>query len=630
MECYIFAENCRVDVSSAYHFVVKNEKETYLRPQCWLFLVALINAKKHERVLTYEIIGEKLWSEDGGWDEGRKVALKEIVKEIRNVIGSNEVEIVRGVGYILKNPVREVHEDFVNSKTLYFERLWSNHYKGRIRDFNSTARIRELIDYFVLPTITDIEDQIIEKPFAGNNVRCLLMAGSGFGKSTLLDIVLLCNVLNTLSDANSCMLSDNTREKKSTYDMINKFLFGTTPGRMFPVYIQSELANECKYESVLELAEGHDVECFTQLVDEANSTGSLLFLIDSIDEVEADYLGGYLTSIEKMLTVYPNAKVIYASRFLGKKSLPFRYRLLYIKELGEFEVKRITYARLPEVEANAFVERVQENKYLDSLTKNPFMLMTILEIKGNHQLHHLLKSIVTAIIDCRWQKHRYGILSEDIKLLLGFLACKFVFGNKEKADIVEIRQCFLNAGENLRLHGVSYDVPTQNIEYFLKTLSSQSGILNIYNTNHIEEYVFQDRLVMCWLAANYICKVIDESKEIHDREGIEGILENIFWLNKFLNSFSSRNMLMSESSTNTLVMLLVMISDAYGPDIQISILYYLICRDALEVDKNEKRNIRNAYSDILRNSFGENDITNTPESKSYILIQQMIGDKTEI
>lgn len=512
----------------------------------------------------------------------------------------------------------------IQNKREYCEKLWINHHKGIVRDHVATGNVRELIDFFVIPSITTASGEVVSMPFEGSKFSKFLMAGSGFGKSTLLDMLLLCNVAKKLFELRSSVLSSNSKNKIREYNEISESLFGSSTSFWFPVFIHSDKANYQSYSSVLELAEANEVVGFESMVNEANRSGTLLFLIDSIDEVESDKINLYLNSINKMLSFYPNASIVFASRFLGKKTLPFEYELLHIRKLKMADIKKITFSMLSQNEANKLIAELKRNKYMCSLAENPFMLMTMLESKGDRLLHHLLESIVNAIIDRRWEKHHYDISSEDIKLLLGFLACKFVFENREYADISEIRQCFLKAGDNLKLYGVSYDVPSQNIEYFLKTLSSQSGILNIVNQYHVEKYLFQDDLVMCWLAANYINKIINESSEIHDREGLGGIWANIYWLDSFLRSISSKEPFLSILAVNVLIMTLVMSSETNGQDIQKSVLYFLICRDATSLDEQEQLNIRSGYRDLVNNSFGENDITNRSNSECLKLINKML------
>lgn len=509
-------------------------------------------------------------------------------------------------------------------KRAYYEKLWKNHYKGIVRDQVATGNVRELIDFFVIPTITNEENEKVSIPFSGVRYSKFLTAGSGFGKSTLLDIILLCNVIDNLDTDGTTVLSDNSKKKIGEYKKIKESLFGDSSTCMFPVFIHSNQANNMSYASALELAEASDTENFEKLVADANNAEKLLFLIDSIDEVEADKIDSFLNAINLLLEKYPNASTIFASRFFGKRVFPFQFETLHLVALEMEDVEKIASSILSKSVSDKLIGQIKKNTYLYSLAKNPFMLMTILEIKGDNQLHHLLQSIVNAIIDRRWEKHTYDMSSEDIKLLLGFLATKFIFDGRKQADISAIRQSFFKAESVLNLNGVSFDVPKKNIEYFLKTLSSQSGILNVVNDRHVEKYEFQDSLVKCWLAANYIYRILSETEEVHDRDGIAGVWSNVNWLDKFIRANSQKEIALSEEAVDALVLILVMSSETLGLDIQKSILYYLIFKDATSLNEREKMAIHKGYKNIMNNIFGLNDITNHEDSDSLKLIKNML------
>ena len=549
----------------------------------------------------------------------KRTSDKESIAATKEQLKVNLVRFLDAEGTKKSNIATMMQKD----RTNYYEKLWSHHCKGDIRDMDGTGSVRELVDFFVVPSIAKQDKKIVSEPFSDRRFSKVIMAGSGFGKSTLLDVLLLCNVVDTLDESGSAVLSRNSKDKINIYRSHRKALFGETGIHLFPVFIHSERANKSTYVKALELAEEYDADNFAEMVADAHRAGRLLFLIDSIDEVESDKIGGYLRALNSMLSDYPRANVVCASRFLGKKTLPFECDLLEIKELNHESIDSITFSILSSSVAAKVLDRINSNPYLLSLAKNPFMLLTILETKGDRQVHHLLESIVNAIIDRRWDKYQYDISSEDIKLLLGFLACKFIFDNKSSADLTEIRQCFAKAEDNLKLNGVSYEVPNTNIEYFLRTLSCQSGILNMINQHHVEKYLFQDNLIMCWLAAHYINKIMLQASDVHQWDGLGGIWANIHWIDNFLRTFSSKELALSSDAVNTLVMTLVMISETSGPVIQKSILYYLICRDATSLDEQEQRHICAGYRDIVSNSFGENDITNRSNSDSVKLINKM-------
>ena len=321
MSIWMISDGCTIDESSIEHNIIKEGKAIHLRRQCWTLLIELLRAKKHNRVLSFENIGDVLWHNDGGWDEARKKSLKKILDEIRSAIGSDCIGNTYGTGYYLTYSIREVLVPHIDKRE-YYEKLWRNHCKGTLRDHVATGNVRELIDFFVLPSIALPSGTVVEAPFSDVIFSKLLMAGSGLGKSTLLDVLLLCSVVDALIDSESSALSSNSKDKINEYNHLRECLFGVSSKRMFPVFIHSDKANSSSYASVLELAEAQETDCFITMVDEAHHSGALLFLIDSIDEVEADKLGYYLESIKKMLSDYPKASVVFASRFLGKKSLP--------------------------------------------------------------------------------------------------------------------------------------------------------------------------------------------------------------------------------------------------------------------------------------------------------------------
>ena len=622
MSKWIINDECVVDESSSEHIVVRNGEPRSLRPQCWNLLIALIEAQKQSRLLSKDQIGKAVW-DDLTWEDTRAGSLKVVLRDLKAVIGEDAIEGKYKLGYAFTKQIREIHSIDINT-TEYYELLWNNHHKGFIRDQVATGNVRELIDYYVLPTLANSLGEQIQKPFSEARFHKFIMAGSGYGKSALLDIILLCNVVEDLNKSKSSVLSENSKDRIQKYRDLRASLFGDSSGLYVPVFIHSNKANTHEYVSALDLAEGSEHEDFAGIVQNANHAGRLLFLIDSIDEVESNNVRDYLDALNDMLSDYPNASIVFASRYLGKKKFPFSYDILTIKELNLNDVKRIAASLRPQAVADRLISMTETNRYLLSLARNPFMLTTILETRRDWHVHSLLELVVNAIIDRRWDKHRYNLSDDKVKLLLGFLACKFVFGEKEWVDFSEIRQCFIKAVENLDRYGIPFDAPTQNIEQFLEVLSSQSGILNIVVDEHMEKYLFQDELVMCWLAANYIKEILCKSSTVHQYDGPGGIWANIYWIDGFIRSFSTKDNRLSNLAVHVLVLVIVIISRPMGPDLQKSILNYMICRDATSIDIEEQANIACGYDDLINKRFGENDITNRANSESVKAINRML------
>lgn len=617
--------NWQIDESSC--CVIIDGKPVSLRPQSWKLLQKLCEAKRRNGVgiLTFENIGEILWPGEL-WDDARKESVKKVVKNIRGVIGSESIANKPGYGYYLKDDVPKPDTPGMDYSA-YFEQLWSSHCKGERGGQDNTGNARELIDYFEIPVISSVSGETNPvSPFSGMQYRKYLTAGSGFGKSTLLHMMVLCSIARCLYACGSSALSENSGSKVSEYDEIRRSLFGDEPDHPVPVFIHSRKANTASFGSLTELADASGTAFFHELLENAHRRGNLLFLIDSLDEVESDKRTCYLNAVGELIENYPKAAVVLTSRFPVKKSFLPDFEKLQIRALKPESIKKIADILFPG-QADEQLTRMKNNRYLYALAQNPFMLMIILEEYEIRELHRLLESIVHAIIDKRWDINHYGITTDDMKLLLGFLACKFAFEfeaeGRPSADLSEIRQCFMKTADSCKLYEVPFDVPAGNIEYFLKTLSSQSGILNIQYEHRLEKFVFQDRLIMCWLAANYLTQFLNQSETIHDRGGDSELWQNICRIDWFIRSFTSADRSLSLSAITVLVLALVM--QRNGQLLQKSLLTYLVCRDAASADPTERESIACGYHDLLENAFGENDILNGSNAPCTEIVRRMLA-----
>lgn len=508
----------------------------------------------------------------------------------------------------------------------YYEALWKNFYRGIVRDQVTTAT-RELIDFYVLPEIISVNGTHLENPLSDLTNSIYVTAGSGFGKTTLLHIALLVSIIDTLIAEHSGVISANSLSKASEYRAIRYSLFGDTLRQYFPVFIHSSSANNTNYGSILDLAEAHTVAHFKDMVDSAHNAGTLLLMIDSLDEVEnGKKMDSFIKGVNKLLAKeYPRARVIFTSRFLGRMQLPFECKTIHVAELNDEAIQKITKAVLSHRSAAEVLELLtglKSNKYLTSLARNPFMLLTMLEEKKDRHLHQILESIVNAIIERRWDAINRDISAENIKMLLGYLACNFVFGNLSYVLRTDIEKAFYKAEESLRHYKIDINIPSENMDRFLRVLSCQSGILNITYQHHVEKFVFQDNLVMCWLAAHYVSRILIDAIDagIEDRNNEASLWSNAIWLDKFIRSFTHKRCNLSADGVSTLVISLVTCSKNSGEVLQESILYYFLFKDAVSLSATEKNNIAEGYQAIIDNTFGENDIANHPESDGRRLI----------
>ena len=113
MSIWAISSTCIVDEDNPCSVVI-NGDYVDLRPQCWSLLLALIEAKKNDRILTFELIGEAIWPSSGGWDSARKGLLDGILGELRRVIGKELIHNKSKVGYYLANEIIEIKSSYIS------------------------------------------------------------------------------------------------------------------------------------------------------------------------------------------------------------------------------------------------------------------------------------------------------------------------------------------------------------------------------------------------------------------------------------------------------------------------------------------------------------------------------------
>jgi hypothetical protein len=82
--------------------------------------------------------------------------------------------------------------------------------------------------------------------------------------------------------------------------------------------------------------------------------------VDSIDEVEADKMSAFLSALHALIKKYPNAAAVFASRFLGKRGLPFPCEALHLSALEKDNIHAIVYAMLSKKAADTLLAQMQE------------------------------------------------------------------------------------------------------------------------------------------------------------------------------------------------------------------------------------------------------------------------------
>ena len=600
------------------------------------FLRFLIKQNLMQHIPSDDEIIDAVWfpKNDKGYDYTN---ISTLAGNIRKAMGNNTDAIIRSNGKFCIN--------YDIGAAVYYKDIWEKHIRG---SYNPTSNFKDLIEYYVLPSQFTQGPEEKKTYFSDSKYRKLITAGSGFGKSSLLHIMLMCCL--TKKKESGLFLHGIDKTLKDKYNDFYTALFGSNGKSPFPVFIDSNNVNSKDYSTLLDLADGNQaiksnslftgeekqLDIFESMVNNAYAQGELLFLIDSIDEVNHSKLQDYLLFLEKELTQkYPDARAVIASRPLGDTELCFINDTVELNKLSSEDIKTLVELSITDTKkASELYQHIQNDSLLYRLAENPFMLNVIIgHTPSDVKTWLYLEPIVNATVNRRWLKNNFDsniktIFNKNVVLLMfGKLACNTIFcdaGNRRiTEDKIKASFCAAAAENNLK-------VQNEDIDNYLPVLSSQSGIIEAVTNNYVEEYVFQDELVRCWLAAYYIKHKFDNNyfrgKSGFDRYNNR---RNAYILDECITQMYNKELPLSENAVDVLIMLLVMYDENNNSFVETSILYYLITRDALSIDSSERAAIRAGYEKLIGNTFGVNSITNLKEGESAQLINRITNTDEE-
>lgn len=89
MSIWLLTDSCTVDDNSREHCIIKNEQPIPIRNQAWTLLLALIEAKQNQEILTYASLSKKLWpnSDDLIIDKYVRDTMRKIRDCIESILG---------------------------------------------------------------------------------------------------------------------------------------------------------------------------------------------------------------------------------------------------------------------------------------------------------------------------------------------------------------------------------------------------------------------------------------------------------------------------------------------------------------------------------------------------------------
>lgn len=510
----------------------------------------------------------------------------------------------------------------------YYVKLWLEYHENYITRNGDSSKKAPLINMMVLPDIRDDRDGVIgeklENPFYGRARVQYVHADSGIGKSYMLwSIIVVCIVDYIYTNHLELMCEDEIRAyKDNKFSDIERFYFGNEKKNRIPVYIKAANFNEYgstdekdySEKNLLMLSENYNElnAVFNFLSDE------FLFLIDSLDEIEESNVNNFNVCLYNLIgQVCEKNPFIITSRFSG--------RSIHIEEmeylrLGGFDMDAIhSYLR-----KCWFLNRrdelknyIDNNEYAYKLAQNPFMLSAMLDIKSEFTVKNILDKITEAIIKRRMSLKVLAMNEDEIRAVLSYLAFYLSFCEEEEVIALEkihINNIIKKARDNGLLTsvlGYSVDISDEQIDTFTNTISCQSGIITLIKEGSHIKFKFQDELVMCYLAAEFVDnlpRVADDlPKEFYFtiENGDTAISHNVYEISRFWDNFRSENSIFSKRFCQIINLIIQITGNkTYGR----ALIYYMLLKGFTAVEEKRLANIKNFFAEYSEKIYGDKDL----------------------
>lgn len=561
--------------------------------------------------------------------------------KINNVSDKKQIATIRELQKKLKalvNTMRCSESSLTIDK--YYCSLWQKYHCLELRDGDGSLAL-ELADVLVLPEIrSEKTDLPVKVPFSGDHRRVYIHAKSGIGKTTLLRSLAVIGIAKHIKEHHSDIMSANeiSAYEAGKYEQFRDYFYADNCENLLPVYIQASKFNIDSPKSLLTLADFFGTDLSEEMIRSAYEDNRLSLFIDSLDEVAEKNVYDFNQKLVELVGEFPNAQIIMTSRFSGRKPVVDGFENMLLMGFSEDSiVEYIT--KVSKYIGNAskneqFMKFITENKYALELAQNPFMLSVMME--SENTVSKCLSSITTAIIDRRLRKQLSLITPEGIKALLCYIAFETIFvdANDNRISKGILAQKIRNARDKklLNMYAENITLSDDEIHSFLGILSCQSGIMNILSESGADYFVFQDELVMCYLAADFLVHLTDSGRSIFDDgeviyllRGRHALHHNIRAIDTFIEKLKDLNeMVLSKNLLITADLVITLLS---GIDSQKALISYLLIKGFMSHDNRSYLLIKQCISDIYERKFGDNRVVNRHElnNETEYLIKKFLS-----
>lgn len=501
------SDDCIVNFDKS--VIIKNGNETNVRNQILVFLSGLIESQmnKPDSVFKYNEIAAHLWSDeyitynkDNKFDRHAfDERLDQIIKETRSITSKDLIICSRNKGYYLKNRAeKQNNSNLIEQMIDYYNSLWEHHIDGSYINNKFSSYNKKLIDYYVLPELMG-ERKLVDCLVPNGPFIKFIEGKPGFGKTSLLKIIILCNIYRDLLDSHTNIKSDITEIRIKKLDELRSAI-QSDGAKKFPIFIDLSKVDD-SVNNLINIADSHNNPEFDSLLNQAYSSGNLLFLIDSVDKTKSPQFISYSLLLDKLISDYPNAGFIITGTHYENNSITPSIELIRIEKLYDKLQMKITEALKSKYTAEKHATKYYINPVMFDLLKNPLILVIWLTYFDNSYegfiTPDLLEYITSNLLERRANELSYDRDISDIVLLLGHIAYEMIIHNRTSDNITSLDDYIGKAKDKLALECIFFDED-------VSALITTCDILYIYNNNHDLSFRFNNMYIMYYLASYYL------------------------------------------------------------------------------------------------------------------------------
>ncbi len=492
----------------------------------------------------------------------------------------------------------------------YFISLWNECSMLKIRDKDDE---RTQIEKYIYPHFTyNKEKKISPVVFSRNNNKRIIIAESGLGKSSYLDVLTSVCVYR---DVYSYIEIDKSNKEK--IEEIEQIIQLKEP--IVPVLMRGgdyQYQEESPFGGLLDcIIGGPKAEAFDEWMNgifQLNERRIIIF-VDAIDEIDylqrENFICGLNELVEKLgyvnflVTCRPIDRSFLERNRLFRGIEEWRLEPFDREQMTKFvEAKIKADTRGINKDANILLDNIVNNDYLKILSSNPYMLEKMLVhdySTGDKSAYRTIHFLVDNLIDRRWDKifNEFRIESRDFTIILAGIAYEMIY--KQNVIIGKVNL----VGEFLKM-SIAADLaekfPEEMFREIVSRMNNAAGLL-IYEN---EGYKFQYEIFASFLSAEWIYYQLAKSK-FSDVNVLEDLLPS-----------SINNRLWAD--VITILFTFFYENEPRNEFLSTNLFRKILCVGMGVNEVESKRQVLNIMNSLMQRTFGENNVISDSEMRTCI------------